>query len=285
MATRSVRIARWAAGAVAGLALLAAGIVYGVSEWRLRRSHEAPLVPLRAASAPDLVAGEHMARVVGCWSGCHGPRGEGGVDKVPGYRRVTAPTFSDVLAQYSDEELVRLIRFGVKRDGQSAFGMIPSTFWSLGDQDLANVIAHLRRQPPSEPLPRVRELTLRGRLALATGEMKVSADQVDRAAPRWGELSRTNAFERGRYLASIVCSECHGRDFRGDPLEGGPSLVVIAAYSPEAFRGFMQSGRPIGGRSIPNMDFLPDVGFTDREIADLYAFLRQYHGIEGEAGS
>ena len=48
--------------------------------------------------------------------------------------------------------------------------------------------------------------------------------------PRWGELPRRTAFERGRYLASIVCAECHGLDFHGNALEGGPSLAVLAAW-------------------------------------------------------
>jgi cytochrome c553 len=285
MATRSLLIARLAAGAVAGLALVAAASVFAVSEWRIRRSHEAPLVALRVVSAPDPVAGEHLSRLVGCWSGCHGPEGEGGIEQIAGYRRITAPTLSEVLPHYNDAELVRLIRYGVKRDGRSAFGMIPSVFWSISDQDLADIIAHLRRQPPRRPVMRLRELTLRGRLALTTGEMKVSADQVDRQAPRWGELPRTNAYERGRYLASIVCSECHGQDFRGEPLEGGPSLAVIAAYQPESFREFMRTGKPIGGRDIPKMSWLPEVGLTEREIADLYDFLRRYHGVANEAGS
>ena len=75
---------------------------------------------------------------------------------------------------------------------------------------------------------------MRGRLALATGEWKVAAEQVDRSMPRWGELPMQTPFERGRYLASIVCSECHGSDYRGDPLEGGPSLAVVAPGIAEA---------------------------------------------------
>lgn len=254
--------------------------VYGVSEWKIRRSHDAPLVALHPARAPDPVAGEHLAKLVGCWAGCHGNEGEGSAEVIEGIRRITTPPLAAVVPQYDDAELARLVRYGVKRDGRSAIGMAAYTWWPLGDQDLADIFAHLRRQPPRPPIARTRELTLRGRIGLATGAWQVSADQVDPARPRWGELPRRNAYERGRYLASVICSECHGLDFNGYALEGGPSLVILAIYGPEDFRRLLHTGKPIGGRDIPKMGWMPDVGFTDGEISDLYAFLRAYHHLD-----
>ncbi len=253
--------------------------VFAISEWKMRRAYDAPLVPLAWQGVPDPARGLHMAKVAGCWAGCHGTRGEGGEEAIDGIHRRTAPTLSDVLPQYTDEELVRLIRYGVKRDGHSAIGMISYTFWPLGDEDLAHIIAHLRAQPDSPPVPREATMEFTGRLALVTGEWGVSATQVDRTIPRWGNLPRTTAFERGRYLASITCAECHGLDFRGNPVEGGPSLAVVAAYPPELFRHLIQTGKPLDGRDIPAMSWMPDVDFSDEEISDLYRFLRQYHGL------
>jgi cytochrome c553 len=264
---------------LAGVTVLALGAVYGIAEWKMRRTHDAPLVPLRAQSAADPVAGNHMAKVVGCWAGCHGNEGEGGADRIEGIHRNTAPTLSQVVPQYTDEELARLIRFGVKQDGRSAVGMNAGTLWPLGDQDLVNIFAHLRLQPMLPPVPRRHELTFRGRVALVSGEWKVSADQVDRSAPRWGEMPRRNAFERGRYLASIVCSECHGADFNGSELEGGPSLAILVIYGLDQFRHLLRTGTPIDGRALPKMNWMQEVDFTDQEIDDLYYFLREYHGI------
>jgi cytochrome c553 len=273
----------WTAGTAFGLALIFFAVVFGISEWRMRRPYEALLVPLRAVLTADPVAGEHWARLVGCWSGCHGDRGEGGTESIEGIVTHAAPTLSQVLPQYSDAELLRLIRYGVKRDGRSAVGMTSYTFWALGDQDIANIVAHLRRQPATAPVPRHLDLTLRGRIALVTGEWKVSAEQVDRTIPRWGELPRRTPYERGRYLASVICSECHGLDFEGIALEGAPSLVVLAAYDLDQFRSFIRTNRALGGRRIPPMGWTPEVGFTDAEIDDLYAFLRTYHGLDPAA--
>ena len=262
------------------LILLFLGYVYAVSEWKMRRTYDAPLVPLRAAGPADPVAGMHMAKVVGCWAGCHGREGEGGFEKIKGIHKSAAPTLSYVLPQYRDEELVRLIRYGVKRDGKSAIGMISYATWPLGDQDLVNIIAHLRAQPVLPPVPRSHEFTLRGRLAMATGTWGVDADLVNRSLPRWGELPRNTSFERGRYLASIVCTACHGLDFRGSALEGSPPLVIVARYSREQFRHLLRTGKPVDGRDLPAMSWTPNVDFTDQEIADLYVFLRTHHGLD-----
>lgn len=264
----------------AGAAGLAIAVVIGVSEWKLRRPYEAPLLPLRVNAPPDLAEGERMARIVGCWNGCHGDRGEGGTEHIKGIFRQTAPTLSDVLPSYTEEELARLIRYGVKRDGRSAVGMSSYTFWALGDQDLANIIAHLRKEQKNvAPLARTLELTWRARLALVSGTWGVAAERVDRSRPRLGDLPQTSRLERGRYIATVTCTECHGMDFEGNELERAPSLALIAMYSPDQFRAFMRTGRPIGGRDIPSMRWVADTPFTDLEIDGMYEFLRAHHSI------
>lgn len=254
--------------------------VLAISEWKLRRSYDVPLTPLRTAASPDLAEGERMARIVGCWNGCHGQWGEGGEEKIAGILRQTAPTLSEVLPLYTDEELVRLIRYGVRRDGRSAVGMISYTFWALGDEDISNIIAHLRRGQKNFPaIPRRTEITWRGRVALFTGAWGVAADRVDRSRPRWGDFPRTTPFERGRYIANVTCVECHGLDFNGNELEQAPSLAILAAYSLEQFRTFMRTGKALGGRDIPSMRWVAETPFSDTEIDGMYEFLRGHHGL------
>lgn len=264
-----------------GLVCALVGAVLGISEWKLRRQHDVPLTPLRSAAPLDLAEGERMARIVGCWNGCHGARGEGGEERIDGMLRQTAPTLSEVLPLYTDEELARLVRFGIKRDGRSAIGMTSYAFWALGDHDLANIIAHLRKEQTTlPPMTRTLDLTLRARLALFTGTWGVSADRVDRSRPRWGDLPQTTAVERGRYITSVTCVECHGLDLEGNAFEHAPSLARIAMYSREQFRDFMRTGKPIGGRDIPSMTWVADAPFTDREIDGMYEFLRTRYGLK-----
>ena len=268
--------------------------IYCASEWKLRRVHDVSLIPIDGKfESANLAEGERMAKIVGCWLGCHGETGQGGSIDMEGYYSITAPTLSSVLPQYSDAELVRLIRFGVKRDGSTALGMISYTFFPLADEDLANIIAHLRKQPRQLPVPRERTITWAARFKLALGRWQVAADQVDPRRPRWGELPRATAFERGRYLASITCSECHGVDFRGNEFrdntyDGGPSLAIIALYGPDEFRKLMRTGVPIDGRDLGEMSWVARNAFTlftDQEIDDIRTFLREHHGLADAASA
>lgn len=265
-------------GLLSAVGVLFLGYVFGMSEWKMRRSYDAPLVPLRPARPPDIAAGRHMAKIAGCWAGCHGNVGEGGFESIKGIHRSAAPTLSQVLPQYADEELVRLVRYGVKRDGKSSIGMIAYATWPLGDQDLADIIAHLRSQPTLPPVERSHDVTWRGRWAMVTGEWGVDAAFVDRSLPRWGELPHITPFERGRYVASIVCAACHGRDLRGSALESTPSLAIVAAYSQEQFRRLLRTATAADGGEIARMTWVRDVEFTDLEIDDLYVFLREHDG-------
>ena len=262
------------AGVLAAAGLIFVLGVYGASAWKLSRTYDVPLKSPDQTLAPDASQGERMARIVGCWAGCHGVRGEGGVEEIPGIRRVTAPPLGAVIPHYSDAELFRLILYGVKRDGTSAVGMSSYTFWPLGDPDVANIIHFLRQQPPAEPVPRTREIPLISRFKLLAGDWQLSADQVDTSQTRWGNLPRETSFERGRFLAAIVCAECHGSSYEGDPLEGGPPLVIMQAYSDAEFARLMRTGTSRSGLPVEPMSWLPDVQFTDRDIADLYEFLK-----------
>lgn len=265
-------------GVLCAVGVLLIGSVFAVSEWKIRRGYDAPLVPLRPAKPPDLVAGRHMAKVAGCWAGCHGKEGEGGFESIKDIHRSAAPTLSQALPQYADDELVRLIRYGVKRDGKSSIGMIAYATWPLGDQDIADIIAHLRAQPVLPPVERSHDFTWRGRWAMVTGAWGVDAAMVNRSLPRWGELPLNTPFERGRYLASVVCAPCHGRSLRGSALESTPSLTIVAAYSQEQFRQLLRTATAAGGRQVTRMDWVRDVEFTDQEINDLYEFLRDHDG-------
>ena len=248
-------------------------VVYAASEWKIRRTYDIPLSQPPTGFEADVAAGERMAKLVGCWAGCHGNRGEGGVEEIPGIRRVTAPPLGSVIPRYSDAELLRLILHGVKRDGRSAIGMSSYTFWPLGDADIANIIRFLRLQPAADEIERVRQIPFLSRLKLLQGTWWLSADQVNTAQPRWGNMPRRNAYERGRFLAAVICAECHGADYRGDPLEGGPPLTILSIYDAEEFARLMKTGVSQAGLEVEAMSWLPEVGFAEGDICDLYEFL------------
>lgn len=277
-------VLRGVAAGVLALALLAVLAVVAVSEWLLRRPHDVPVAafPAHEVRLPDDAAardaeGRRRAVLIGCLEGCHGPEGEGGVEAAPGIFSATAPTLPAVLPDYSVAELARLVRFGVRRDGRSAVGMPAGTFYALSEEDLVLIFEHLRGRPSRPAVARRRSVEPLGRLALVLGTWRLSADQVDRQAPRWGELPRDSAFERGRYWAAVICSECHGLDLGGDATLASPPLAVVGAYDLPAFERLLREGVHLSGRTTGLMSRVARaafVEFTDGEIADLHAFLR-----------
>lgn len=286
--SRVRRILAWTALAIAALLVMAGAFVYAGSEWILRRRHDVALQPVPAPAAGiDDAEGRRRAVLIGCLEGCHGRQGEGGYEEARGIFRAVAPTLSSVLPAYSDAELARLVRFGVKRDGVSAVGMPSATFHPMSDDDLAVIFRHLRGRPPLPAVPRSRRVLPLGRLALVLGKWKISADDVDPARPRWGELPRTTPFERGRYLASVICSECHGLDLEGMSYFPSPSLRIANGYYLEQFRRLLRTGEHLSGRTDGLMSRLSRsafVEFTDPEIDDLYAFLTEkFGGAEANA--
>ena len=58
--------------------------VYGASEWKMARTYDITLQDLLSCMDYDAGQAERMARIVGCWAGCHGTRGEGGVEEIQG---------------------------------------------------------------------------------------------------------------------------------------------------------------------------------------------------------
>jgi mono/diheme cytochrome c family protein len=243
------RLLRWtlyfASGLIA-LAVLAALAVFVISELTLRRRHDAPARALvLPADSASIAEGKRLATLRGCY-GCHGESLEGGVfiDE-PVLARLVAPNLTAVARRYSDAELERVIRSGVKPDGRSVLAMPSAMFTHLTDADVARIIAAVRSAPPVAGLePEVRVGPL-GRLGFVLGKFRPEADLV--AEARRTELPAADTLARhGRYLARTICTECHGVDLRGAPDGSAPDLRIAAAYTFAAFRHLLRTGEPQG---------------------------------------
>jgi mono/diheme cytochrome c family protein len=272
------RVAAWVVAAGATAAVIAVAVVYAGSEYVLRRKHEAPyeavVLPTDAAA---LEHGRRRALIVGCYNSCHGRYAEGQswIDE-PGVARLFTPNLTQLIPTYSDAELVRLLRYGIRRDGTTAIDMPSYMFYHLSDSDLASVIAYMRSLPPRAGPQRIREFGWRGRWRLLTGAWPTSVDDVDRAAKRAADLPRKTAIERGHYVAVTTCPECHGPALEGYPGDT-PPLTIIAAYSFEEFTTLMRTGVAKGGRTLGLMSEIGSIrtpNLTDEEVADLYAYLQ-----------
>lgn len=241
----------------------------------LSRQYDVPLVDIAVPTdSAALAEGERFAWLHGC-HGCHDAQLQGKVflDE-PRVMRVVAPNVTAAIAPYTDAELARLIRHGVRRDGTGVLAMPAGTFYDISDAELGAIIAHLRRAPAVASRWPPSELRLLARLAVLRGELLPDAATIDHRAPRLGDRPDSSTAWRGEYLARTICGECHGPTLHGQ-LEA-PPLVRAMGYSAAEFTSLMLDGRSRDGRDLPLMGRTARARFvrlTKGEIAAIHDYL------------
>jgi cytochrome c553 len=228
----------------------------------------------------DITEGERLARVLGC-IGCHGQGMEGSYlanDFMFG--RLLAPNLLQITKNYTDQELEVAIRQGIGKDGHGLLIMPSSHFSAMRDQDLSNIIAYLRQVPLIEndlqPMsfgPIARVLAIKGDL-----QPEPEYPQHDISVMS----AKSAGFIDGRYLTTLKCAECHGRNLQGAPFIGEmtPSLVIVKAYDLSEFTQLMRTGLAKGGRELGIMGEISRSHFAylrDEEITDLHQYLQNQH--------
>ncbi|WNG32908.1 cytochrome c [Archangium violaceum] len=204
--------------------------------------------PIRAdMSSEALARGESIFR--GACEGCHrGPDAErvtgAPMKDAPGWlgslytANLTAhPTAG--IGSAKDEELARVIRYGVSRDGR----LIPMPSSIMGDKDLAAVLGFMRSQHPlfeadATVAPRT-EFSFFGGLAYRMVSRVPEHPASGMPVPPKGPT-----VEYGRYMASVLdCAGCHTDSF--DPKD---------ADGPKGFSGGREflgaDGKPIRSSNI-----------------------------------
>lgn len=252
------KLKKWALRGLMGVAALAAVLVLAVfsaSEILLGKTYTAVerqfAVPEGAETDPDIVAeGKRLARIRGCYGGCHGPEGAG--ENIFG---MVAPNLTKYVREHSDTDLERVIRQGIRPDGTSVIAIMPSgMFQYLSDRDLGSIVAFFRSLPesPSDPGPRSFGLQIRTFLMFLTYYEGVEIRATDRIAASDFSVpdDRSNPAAFGRYLAMSICVECHGPDLFGADDGSMPDLMVAGGYSEEEFRHLMATGESADGRDL-----------------------------------
>lgn len=272
-----MRILKRVLGALLVLVVLLVAVVYGGSEWVIRKSHAVPAPNIVAdKSAAGLAEGARLAKALGCRS-CHGPEGQGTMmADVPGVIHVAPPAFAPIVAKYSDAELARLIRFGVKRDGTATYIMPVEGHNGLADEDLARIIGWMRTLKPT-PKDSTDHLSFgpMGRVAALTGGL----------APEFRDTARGGAKrnpDTGAYIVDTVCAGCHSlREERKAHDDGRrvPALVEAGpAYDLPAFKKLLRTGvgmtkRDLGLMAVVGRSDLANL--TEPEVEAVHDYLKR----------
>jgi mono/diheme cytochrome c family protein len=256
-------------------------------------------LPLAVAQdAALLERGRYLVEVTAACGNCHTPKGPQGnlpgrelaggfVIDAPPFRAVASNITPDPetgIGRWTDAQLARAIREGVRPDGSIIGPPMPFAFYrNLSDRDLAAMVAYLRTVPPIRNA--VEKSTYRIPLASHGPPVTSVAPPAD------------NPVARGAYLAGPVahCLECHTpllpnghndmtRLGAGGQQFPGPWGVSIARnLTPTALRDWSDAeiiravtqgvGRD-GSPLRPPMAFYAYAGMSRQDLTDLVAYLR-----------
>ncbi len=270
------KLKRWALRGLAGTALVAGAltaVLLILSQRLVSERFEPAERTITVPGDPESIAeGGRLARVRGCYDGCHG-EGAGGADLFG----LAAPNLTKVVHEISDSELEAAIRQGIRPGGASLIAMPSDAFSHLSDEDLGRIIAFLRSLPVSDNDPGARRFPAQIRLLLIfftywEGVEVQAAERTAKAPPPASAPKEPVAF--GRYLAFSICAECHGIDLFGQ--FGTPDLIMASAYTLDEFRQLMATGEAVGDRELGLMASMARRRFSnlnDGEVEALHSFL------------
>lgn len=215
------------------------------------------------------------------------------------------------LGRYSDEQVFRMMRHGIRPDGKASLPLM-MPFWNMADDDLIAVVSYLRSIDPVENSVSENKWTFVGKAVRA---LTPTFEPIQNpTAPAIAPEMTPPSIARGEYLARYVtnCVGCHtprdlttfeatGPEFSGGmEFEPWPALhkhfnmdttlwqrtpnitphpqgVLVKFKTAEEFIKRMRVGRVI---PISPMDWGPISRMTDEDITSIYMFLNSLAPVE-----
>jgi mono/diheme cytochrome c family protein len=283
-------LVKWLGGGLASVLALLFGLVSAVALVGLVGFYAprgGPVQALQVAGTPEQIArGEHLANAF-CVE-CHSPTGElpltGGVDlgkDIPlplGSFISVNLTPAGPLKDWSDGEILRILREGVDPNGRRLVMMGAVRARNMSDEDLHAIIAYLRSQPAAgevTPAPPDRP----NLLAVIMLALNLVPSEPPVSGPISAPLKAATA-EYGEYLVSFQdCTICHGPNLDGNPTSplvdpAGPNLRVVRGWTAEQFVQTIRTGvDPSGHELSPVMPWRTIARLDDTELNAIYTYL------------
>jgi mono/diheme cytochrome c family protein len=309
------KFVRWVLMALAAVASLAGGVLLYLT---LKPPKMAPASAIRVEVSPERIErGRYLARhVMDCFD-CHserdftrfggpvvkGAEGKGmGVMPLAGLPgTVVVPNLTpdpdSGLGRWTDGEIIRAIREGVDKDGQTLFPLMPYPgYREMSDEDVQAIVAYLRTLPP------IKTAWPKTKIDFPVNLLIKGAPQPGGSVP---PPNRADKVAYGRYLVTVAnCEECHTQFVKGELardqlLAGGrlfafPAGTVYSAnltpdpdtglgkWTEEYFIHKFRSYTPyaegesplVGKESFTLMPWLAFSQMNDEDLSAIYAYLR-----------
>lgn len=266
----------------------------------MAKHYDLPLKDVQLTDDPLLLArGKHLTESLGACTACHGDNLAGGREEKMGplgklvYPNVTGSP-EGLLSKYTDAELIRLLRHGVKRDGTSVHMMPMQEMSWWPDADRIALVSYLRRGvQPVAGQPGVIEFSDFGKLLDRLDKMPIDvARRVDHDAPP-STTSPAESPEYGKLLATS-CRGCHGEaHMAGGRIPGTPPELPaprnltphqtgLKDWTYDDFVATVRTGKSKGTGAALN-PFMPIEAlrhFDETELKALWAYLRTLPPVE-----
>jgi mono/diheme cytochrome c family protein len=183
-------------------------------------------------------------------------------------------------SRYSDEDLLRVLLHGVRKDGHSVVFM-PSHEIKFTARDAAAVIAYVRSMPPvDDTVPETRIGPMASVLATFADLPLLPAERIDHATVAFApELTATDAVSKGQHIVQTAgCVGCHTPTFEGGagppPGAGNITPVGIGTWTEKDFVAALRTHkRPDGSKMADTMP-LGLGGMSDEDLSNVFAFLK-----------
>lgn len=257
-----------ALGVAAGLAALAAVVVWLKSQAMIERRYPLPSTTAAASTTSKaLLRGHHLILIAGC-ADCHGSDLEGRLRNAGSVLPVWSSNLTRQAHEMTDEEFERAVRTGIKPDSTSTWAMPAMDYTYMSEDDVVALLSYLRALPAAGTNKPDPAFTWRARLALLDGRIAPVAEE---ALESPASLDLGPRYDGGRYLARIACGDCHGTDLAGTAT--APDLALVSRYTRAQFFALMRGGKTASGSYSKAMSRSRFHAFYDYEIDALYDYL------------
>ncbi|MCV0428184.1 MAG: cytochrome c [Roseibium sp.] len=251
-----------------------------------------------AFSEPSLERGKYLVEGPAACGNCHTPKGPDGeipgmdlagmlVEKNDAFTAIAGNiTSGGSVGSWSDEELAKAIREGIRPDGSVIGPPMPMGLYrGISDDDLKSMVMYLRQVPAVDNDPGTSQYNIP--LPPAYGPPITSVATVPEGV----------TVEYGAYLAGPIahCTECHttfgekgpmfdthlgagGFEFHGPWGTSTASNITptgLDTYSDTELDGMIRKGvRPGNARMLPPMPYPYLARMTDNDLAAIVLYLR-----------
>jgi mono/diheme cytochrome c family protein len=282
---------KWTLGGVAGVVVVvaaAAAVGWQMADSKMART--VTITPRAVAYVEDtqsLERGKYLFESRGCVD-CHGANGGGRMFVDNGDLRIAGPniTAGGVTAKYQPADWERTIRHGVKPDGRPIMIMPSEDYNRFTDQDLAALVAYVRKLAPQKGGEAIVQLPPPVRIFYGFGMIKDAAAKIDHSLPPAQPVEAGVNAKHGAYVANM-CIGCHGEHLSGGKIPGGPpdwpaaanltpgeKSVMKERYKDSAtFIAMLRSGKRPDGTPIAVMPFESLGKLNDVDAQALHAYL------------